>query len=470
MRGFLAACCVLLAACTADPTTNANLAAAPGGHILTDTVLPPPLPPEQTLLVDLGYYPVRPVDLAENTALTGTRSFAAPDPAPRLHVDTARHADIPDPPNDIAGVQSLLDQMGYAPGPIDGIMGPLTRTAIVAFRTRLGLEPAGGDLSIITAQLESARLVPEAQQLLTELGYVPGAIDGVPGPLTRAALAAFQIRYGLEEDSIVSIESLERLRAVVVMREIQIRLAGLGYDPGPADGILGPRTKKAIQFFERDRDLPPVGWATAVVRERLREAPYIEETQRLLAMLGYDAGPVTRRDNAQTRAAIRAFQSASNLSPTGRATADLLLMIQDQARAILTPAAGSDADPHQPILVRAGSTTPATASPLLTRLMPLAEEGAPSAQHIIAGLYMRGQGIPADLPVAFDWYEQAANQGFAPAQFRLGLMYAFGIGTEVDEPTATAWFKQAALHGHPGAAKALAALGEFGGEEYPIVR
>ena len=40
---------------------------------------------------------------------------------------------------------------------------------------------------------------------------------------------------------------------------IQRRLAELGYDPGPADGRAGPRTRTAIQAFQRARGLPAEG-------------------------------------------------------------------------------------------------------------------------------------------------------------------------------------------------------------------
>ena len=33
----------------------------------------------------------------------------------------------------------------------------------------------------------------------------------------------------------------------------------LGYEPGPADGIMGKMTKKAIKKFQKDNDLPPTG-------------------------------------------------------------------------------------------------------------------------------------------------------------------------------------------------------------------
>jgi len=53
------------------------------------------------------------------------------------------------------GIQRALAQLGYPPGPVDGIPGPLTRGAVVAFQRSKGLE-----------------------------------VDGIVGPLTRAALAA----------------------------------------------------------------------------------------------------------------------------------------------------------------------------------------------------------------------------------------------------------------------------------------
>lgn len=41
-----------------------------------------------------------------------------------------------------------------------------------------------------------------------------------------------------------------------LMRRIQTRLLELGYDPGPADGAMGYRTKTAIERFQRDTNLP----------------------------------------------------------------------------------------------------------------------------------------------------------------------------------------------------------------------
>ena len=48
-------------------------------------------------------------------------------------------------------------------------------------------------------------------------------------------------------------------------REIQEALTALGYEPGPIDSIYGPKTKRAIQAFERAAGLTPAGVATTEV-------------------------------------------------------------------------------------------------------------------------------------------------------------------------------------------------------------
>jgi len=43
------------------------------------------------------------------------------------------------------------------------------------------------------------------------------------------------------------------------VRELQERLERLGFDPGPLDGIFGPRTEAAVTRFQRSRGLVPDG-------------------------------------------------------------------------------------------------------------------------------------------------------------------------------------------------------------------
>src|SRR5688572_3826006 len=39
------------------------------------------------------------------------------------------------------------------------------------------------------------------------------------------------------------------------VKELQRRLKGAGFDPGPVDGYLGPKTEKAVKAFQRARGL-----------------------------------------------------------------------------------------------------------------------------------------------------------------------------------------------------------------------
>ncbi|BCO08848.1 hypothetical protein GF1_12240 [Desulfolithobacter dissulfuricans] len=39
------------------------------------------------------------------------------------------------------------------------------------------------------------------------------------------------------------------------VEELQKRLQELGYDPGPADGVFGPRTEMAVLAFQEDKGL-----------------------------------------------------------------------------------------------------------------------------------------------------------------------------------------------------------------------
>ncbi len=55
-----------------------------------------------------------------------------------------------------------------------------------------------------------------------------------------------------------------------LIEEAQRLLGQLGYQPGSADGFLGPRTTNAVRAFQRDAGLPETGEITAEVVEAMR--------------------------------------------------------------------------------------------------------------------------------------------------------------------------------------------------------
>ncbi len=94
----------------------------------------------------------------------------------------------------------------------------------------------------------------------------------------------------------------------------------------------------------------------------------------------------------------------------------------------------------------------------LDRFLPLAQGSDLVAQELIAFMYLRGEGIPADGVEAFRWFWLAANGGRTEAQYALGRSYRDGLGVPISNSAAVYWFSQAA---HQGAPHAMNALGEL---------
>ncbi len=63
-----------------------------------------------------------------------------------------------------------------------------------------------------TTPRQSKDLTAESQRLLARLGFDPGSADGIDGPKTRRAIEAFQREQGLTADGQVSDELITRLR------------------------------------------------------------------------------------------------------------------------------------------------------------------------------------------------------------------------------------------------------------------
>ncbi len=66
-----------------------------------------------------------------------------------------------------------------------------------------------------------------------------------------------------------------------------------------------------------------------------------------------------------------------------------------------------------------------------------------------------GEGVPRDLPAAYNLYCVAARAGSAEAQYALGWMHANGRGIERDDDLARGLFAMAASAGHAHAARMM---------------
>lgn len=200
--------------------------------------------------------------------------------------------------DDIRRLQLRLKDLGFYAGVADGIAGPKTKTAFN--RLEMGcakLEPLSENLPAAVVHASSGNVntdkVPSRadttilQSQLRTAGFDPGPVDGILGPKTKSLVAMlhsscvmaeeFQgtldqrvLAANLEkpiappvEGSKPLTESIPALNGDIVrqsaaaqpkpqdeIRILQLRLRDAGFDPGPFDGIMGARTKAALSQYE----------------------------------------------------------------------------------------------------------------------------------------------------------------------------------------------------------------------------
>jgi len=132
---------------------------------------------------------------------------------------------------DVRLLQATLEIVGLDPGTADGVYGPRTAAAVRSYQASRGLtEDAivgprtwarlsgeegsrlqGRQLQTTIVGATSGQDVRDAQEALRAAGFPPGAIDGVYGPDTEAAVVAFQTVHGLRVDGIIGPETKSAL-------------------------------------------------------------------------------------------------------------------------------------------------------------------------------------------------------------------------------------------------------------------
>lgn len=118
------------------------------------------------------------------------------------------------------------------------------------------------------------------QNELIARGYSPGVADGAEGPRTRNAILAYQRDAGLRQTGRASRELLDHIKFAAprrdaggaTVREIQRRLAALGYYAGAVDGVVGPMTRAAVRGFQKSEGLATTGAADRALLRALDRA------------------------------------------------------------------------------------------------------------------------------------------------------------------------------------------------------
>jgi peptidoglycan hydrolase-like protein with peptidoglycan-binding domain len=142
-------------------------------------------------------------------------------------------------------VQSVLRDLNFYSGTVDGLTGPNTHNAIMAYQKKIGL-PA-------TGQIDDA--------LLKELDATPTTASVVPVPRPDINAPAQKTA------------SAEQTPANADQRIIKIQagLKAFGNDDMHLDGVVGTRTKAAIREFQSLFGLPVTGEPDETVYAKMRE-------------------------------------------------------------------------------------------------------------------------------------------------------------------------------------------------------
>lgn len=162
----------------------------------------------------------------------GARLVAAHSPT----TETVREPVATEPDELVAEIQSRLGEAGYFAGPADGLLNEATREAIALFEADNGLgetgEPSVALLSVFGGEVDAETDVEAVEVASATTG-------GVPVP---------------------------PLPALGSIAEVQGALNRAGYGPLTEDGVMGPRTRTALDEFAQSQGMAPTGMTPAILR------------------------------------------------------------------------------------------------------------------------------------------------------------------------------------------------------------
>ncbi len=126
---------------------------------------------------------------------------------------------------------------------------------------------------------EKSAAVKRSELLLKKLGYNTGKVDGIFDKKTAAASKKFEKKFANTGDNgKIGEGQLTRMKRVLhgkedpghgptlkhgysgnTVKQLQQRLAKYGYSPGKADGEFGDKTKSAVKRFQKAFGIDPTG-------------------------------------------------------------------------------------------------------------------------------------------------------------------------------------------------------------------
>ena len=165
----------------------------------------------------------------------------------------------------VFGLQSELSDLGYYTGAIDGIAGSRTRAAIEAFERGMGLAVTGRPGPELLARIRAGASAVATRTARVGTGAASPALSPAPLPLPSPSRQADPISTG----SVTSGPTMEAASPIEDDDDDPVTLAQRGLlaagESIVVDGLIGPATRAAIERYEAAHALPVTGEPEAVL-------------------------------------------------------------------------------------------------------------------------------------------------------------------------------------------------------------
>lgn len=149
----------------------------------------------------------------------------------------------------------------------------LATTKTVAEWSGLGLKPATGTLAMkADLSLSASVIVPAGAAGPAFMVFENYRAILKYNNSTSYALGVGMLMEGIAGTATPLMRDWPRTDRPLTLDErksLQTRLAALGFDPGPVDGIVGAGTQKALRAWQKANGLPADGYASAAILQRL---------------------------------------------------------------------------------------------------------------------------------------------------------------------------------------------------------
>jgi peptidoglycan hydrolase-like protein with peptidoglycan-binding domain len=136
--------------------------------------------------------------------------------------------------DEIRLIQVRLKDAGFDVGPVDGVMGSKTKSAVVRFQSGCPM------IKEWSATLENQ--VQTSDRMPTPMPASEKQLQPAPSKASPAT-------ESVSDDAGNRNAAADKSPSREEIRLLQAQLKAAGFDPGPFDGMLGPKTKSALQQY-----------------------------------------------------------------------------------------------------------------------------------------------------------------------------------------------------------------------------